>query len=193
MESLWEKASGFLCPMWRNASTQHASTTCPFSSCYLQPVTGAAKDLPLSSSTQSSSGSVQGQEMRRGSTVNPSPAPPLAASPLFLSKSCRRNCLVPEAAHYLSSHPHHCPRGCSGMQTPVRTAESGRARGQGQLLHFPPKSQKWQKVKAHQHVKTLVIIKTFFFCRISSWERGWGLINGDKTRQRNPNSLCLHN
>lgn len=95
----------------------------------------------------------------------------------------------------LSSHPHPCPRGCSGMQTPVRTAESGREWGHWQLLHFPPtKSQKWQKVKAHQHVKTLVIIKTFFFfCQISSWERGWGLINGDKTRQHNPNSLCLHN
>lgn len=39
----------------------------------------------------------------------------------------------------------------------------GRARGHGQLLHFPPtESQKWQKVKAHQHVKTLVIIKTVF-------------------------------
>lgn len=54
--------------------------------------------------------------------------------------------------------------------------EAGTARGRGQLLHFPPtKSQKWQKVKAHQHVKTLVIIKTlffFFFCQISSWVKG---------------------
>lgn len=169
MESLWEKAPGFLCLMWSNTSTQHASTTCPFSSCHLQPVTGAAKDLPLSSSTQSSSGSVPGQELRRSSTVNPraqhhlwQPAP--CSTKQKLQEELHEPCLVPEAAHCLSSHPHHCPRGCSGMQTPVMTAESGRARGHGQLLHFPPtKSQKWQKVKAHQHVKTLVIIKTFFF------------------------------
>lgn len=91
--------------------------------------------------------------------------------------------------------PTPLPKCCSGMQIPVRTAETGRARGHGQLLHFPPtKSQKWQKVKAHQHVKTLVIIKTFFFfCQISSRVKGQGLINGDKTRQRNPNSLGLHN
>lgn len=92
----------------------------------------------------------------------------------------------------LSGHPLHCPKGYSGMQTSDLEGQ----RGPGQLLHFPPtKSQKWQKVKAHQHVKTLVKIKTifFFFCEISSWERGRGLINGEKARQRDPNSLCLHN
>lgn len=166
----------------------------PSITCHLQPVTGAAKDLPLSTSTQSSSGGLQcagaGAEKRQYSKPQ-SPAPPLAASLLFLRKSCRRNNASPVLSPGLLSLTVQPP-----TPLPKRllwNAESGRARGCGQLRHFPPtKSQKWQKVKAHQHVKTLVIIKTFLFCQISSWEKGQGLINGDKTRQWNPNSLCLH-
>lgn len=59
------------------------------------------------------------------------------------------------------------------MQTLIRTAERGWGQeGPEQLLHFQSsKSQKWQKVKAHQHVKTLVIIKniiSFFFFLFSN-------------------------
>lgn len=45
---------------------------------------------------------------------------------------------------------------------------SGGAEGPGRPLRFPPtESQKWQEVKAHQRVKTLVIIKTCFFLLMS--------------------------
>lgn len=98
------------------------------------------------------------------------------------------------------SSPHRCLKGCSKMQALSRTAGRGWGQeGPEQLLHFQSsKSQKWQKVKAHQHVKTLVIIKTFVFfffsfCQIFSWEREQWLINRGRTRQQDPNSLRLHN
>ena len=89
--------------------------------------------------------SVQRQRLRRGSTANPRAqgllAPPAAGTPM--ARRRRRNCgcrvLSPAEAVLasLSSSPHHHPKGCSGTQTPVRTAEPGGAEGAWAAAPFP--------------------------------------------------------
>lgn len=69
----------------------------------------------------------------------------------------------------LSSCPHHRR---AALEHRLRSGQpnlEGQAEGAWQLCHFPlTKSQKWQKVKADQHVKTLVTIKTFLFSFVKS-------------------------